>query len=43
MKVGNGNQTYQSGIDIMKETVIIDSNLKKIIKKVVIYKLYIYM
>lgn len=28
MKVGNGNQTYQSGIDIMKETVIIDSNLK---------------
>lgn len=29
MKVGNGNQTYQSGIDIMKETVIIDSNLKK--------------
>lgn len=43
MKVGNGNQTYQSGIDIMKETVIIDSNLKQIIKKVVIYKLYIYM
>lgn len=43
MKVGNGNQTYQSGIDIMKETVIIDSNLKKIIKKIVLYKLYIYI